>query len=914
MACKTGKRQKGFTLVELIVTLTILAILAAVAVPTGIRYMENAKQTARDKAARSIFLAAQKALTSRMSAGDKLTMLEGDPVDVSEITPAFSDVESAEDIVYLSIDQSDPEKEKHSSSLYMLLEPYLADKDLLNHTVLIEFNKQTGKAYSAFYSEEVSGIGYGGNLGGDTYNAYKRSEKNRKDGRMGYWGVDSTGGLDGDEENVQADIQMVDYDGSGQQGNAINEGNNYGLLTVECTLPSAAELAKVDTLTITLIGNSQESITIKNDPTGQIENVITLSQVEQRLDVSAALENPFKVQAGDTIKNYPLYIDHKDDGSRILVWVLDSQAEGMGYYENHEALGTGTITAEMKLAGTGTEKDQTFSAEPVHGLFGREYSDDGRTAYEIRSVRHLNNIRYTASDEAKVYVQTEDIICRDYRDAVISWEPIGEQGPMNPVKKWEHRWGETHGFAGTYKGEKHSINDLTVEASKNYGMAGLFSCISAKGTVSQLELDYTKAYWTDNGLEGGYFITGVNRVGGIAGENWGVIEKCTIQGKIRATGGEAKAGGVAGKLMCLEDSDEAPGIITQCVSAATVTADSQATYAEGGLAGGIVGDCYGVVTYCESGTAISSLRLGGVGVQIDGTPYFGVTTNVSSGNMGDYDDAVNDAVTISGSRSAGGIAGQLRGSEWGRAATIQGCVNAAKVTSPNGNAGGICGRYSRFAGSMTDKNGSPVRKRAVPIRIVSSYNAGSVSGCFHAGGIAGEYILNGTEIVEEDKKNEIRICYNTGSISGLDSRCEAIAGIAGRLGAYTALSDCYNVGTIGTGLNAKKADGIFAQIWNEGSLAEAKSSCENCIARKDKDPKIGFATGGDNGREFIQSEKLENGNNSLVGKGFDRDEKTVGPFDYPYPYFSESIIDKDGVCRLGSNFHRTPPASGQAEW
>lgn len=58
MFSSAGKQKKGFTLVEVIVTLTIVAILAAIAIPTGIGYMENAKQTARDKVARSVFLAA----------------------------------------------------------------------------------------------------------------------------------------------------------------------------------------------------------------------------------------------------------------------------------------------------------------------------------------------------------------------------------------------------------------------------------------------------------------------------------------------------------------------------------------------------------------------------------------------------------------------------------------------------------------------------------------------------------------------------------------------------------------------------------------------------------------------------------------------------------------------------------------
>lgn len=882
MFSNAGKQKKGFTLVEVIVTLTIVGILAAIAIPSGIGYMENAKQTARDKVARSVFLAAQKALTSRMSSGDKLT--SGSKVETVKI-PGFADEANKENIVYLSINQKT--QDKNGQELYMLLDPYLTDKEILENTVLVEFNKKTGKVYSAFYSEVVSEIGYGTNAGSQGYDAFKRSKKERKDGKMGYWGVDSTGTLDGDEENVKADISLVDYDepaglGDEGKGNNINGGKNYGLLTVECTLPSAAELEKTESITLTLKGAGTESIAIKNDVTTPAGNVITLGEIALRTDVDSALKNPFKIQEGNAIKNYPLYIETKDDGRRILVWVLDSQAKGMGLYENHSTLGTGTITAEMKLQG---QDAQTYEAKPVHGLFAKEYSDQGKTAYGIKSVRHLSNIRYTARDVSKVYVQSDNFACRDYNDVPIEWEPIGEQGPVRIFAgggedKTQYSWGKTHGFFGTYKGEKHTIYDLTISGNSEsvYGMAGLFSCISAKGSVENVELNYSKAYWGDYGLEDKYFICGPDRVGGITGENWGRISLCTVQGKIYSAGGETKAGGLVGKNMGGTNADDGPGLITQCVSAVDVKAEAPKFPSEGALAGGIAGDNYGQITFCESGTAAKLQNGRG---QIVAEPYFGVNTDLSRSSLdtlkaGYKGNAENNVFTISGTEFAGGIAGEIRASEFGISPKIQYCVNAAKVVSGSGSAGGLAGCYfSQFQGK--------------PIRIQWSYNAGDVQGDKLSGGIFGTY-KTGLKPLGTDY-NLIQSCYNTGKV--LTTGSDGMAGgVAGTYGMYTEIWDCYNIGKVSSNAS-NKADGI---VCDRDGTREIK----NCAAF-DTAPQCWPGNKTNTGRLFLPAEMLKTRPFGDLSPG---KEKGVGPFAYPYPYLVVTEVDKEN-CGLGDAFHRT---------
>lgn len=56
---QAGKSDKGFTLVELIITITILVILAAVLVPSMIGWVDRAKGKTYAVEARAVYLAAQ---------------------------------------------------------------------------------------------------------------------------------------------------------------------------------------------------------------------------------------------------------------------------------------------------------------------------------------------------------------------------------------------------------------------------------------------------------------------------------------------------------------------------------------------------------------------------------------------------------------------------------------------------------------------------------------------------------------------------------------------------------------------------------------------------------------------------------------------------------------------------------------
>ena len=63
-------KQKGFTLVELIVVLAILAVLAAIMVPSLTGYIDKAKNTQLLSIARSVYTAAQVEVSEAYARGE----------------------------------------------------------------------------------------------------------------------------------------------------------------------------------------------------------------------------------------------------------------------------------------------------------------------------------------------------------------------------------------------------------------------------------------------------------------------------------------------------------------------------------------------------------------------------------------------------------------------------------------------------------------------------------------------------------------------------------------------------------------------------------------------------------------------------------------------------------------------------
>ncbi|WP_395150927.1 type II secretion system protein [uncultured Allofournierella sp.] len=80
------RKKKGFTLIELIVVLVIMAILAAAAIPTVMGYIENSRKAAYLANVRTVYQAGQSAIAEGLAAGNDITINAAGSTNAGDIT------------------------------------------------------------------------------------------------------------------------------------------------------------------------------------------------------------------------------------------------------------------------------------------------------------------------------------------------------------------------------------------------------------------------------------------------------------------------------------------------------------------------------------------------------------------------------------------------------------------------------------------------------------------------------------------------------------------------------------------------------------------------------------------------------------------------------------------------------------
>ena len=222
---------------------------------------------------------------------------------------------------------------------------------------------------------------------------------------------------------------------------------------------------------------------------------------------------------------------------------------------------------------------------------GYTVSEDGKT-YEVYNAEGLKNLAKLVNEEGKTDI---DITLTG------EWTPIGTYDKP---------------YTGTFDGGgKYTITGLTVTGSNDY--VGLFGRIGSGGAVKNVILTEVN-------------VTAGTSVGGIAGQNDGTVENCSVNGTVTGRG--------------FTDT------------------------------GGIVGTNYGTISGCSAeGTVTGSVNVGGIA----GGSYLGVTI------VGCYSSAA-----VEGYSTVGGVVGNLGNNSSLMASYSTGNVT---VTSTTGNAGGVVG-------------------------------------------------------------------------------------------------------------------------------------------------------------------------------------------------------------------------------
>lgn len=197
-------KKKGFTLVELMVVLAITAILAALVGGGLIAYTRLARFEKNEANARTLFQTAQISLTRMETAGEldafrRQVMEEGSTGDhfQNDVTVTDADgktlvsrtkTELNQNVAALYYDRTGAAAGNHNALVKELLGDYIYDASLLNASICVEIDVQSGQVYSVFYDTKSDKLRF--NQDGAT-NIYDRSYAHRRnDSLVGYYSAE----------------------------------------------------------------------------------------------------------------------------------------------------------------------------------------------------------------------------------------------------------------------------------------------------------------------------------------------------------------------------------------------------------------------------------------------------------------------------------------------------------------------------------------------------------------------------------------------------------------------------------------------------------------------------------------------------------------------------------------------------
>lgn len=189
---KKTRRSSGFTMVELMVVLAIMAILAALVGGGLIAYTRLARFEKNEANARTLFQTAQIALTRRDTAGElddfrQKVLLNGQAG--AHFDPAAQKADELNKNIYALYYDKVTDTDSDNELLRELLGDYIYDDSLLNAAICIEIDAASGQVYSVFYDTNADKLRFTETDGAT--NIYDRSYDHRRhDSLVGYYSAE----------------------------------------------------------------------------------------------------------------------------------------------------------------------------------------------------------------------------------------------------------------------------------------------------------------------------------------------------------------------------------------------------------------------------------------------------------------------------------------------------------------------------------------------------------------------------------------------------------------------------------------------------------------------------------------------------------------------------------------------------
>lgn len=663
----TQQRKKcgkgGFTLVELVVTLAILSILFAIAVPSLLGYIHLSQFRKNESYAKTMYLSAESELTYLRTGGE---------------WESFCSKVKKEGVLNQSFDESDEDRKKLVGRIYgirldageyaegelsgdgalvgALLSQDTYDKSVLNAAICIEIDVESGQVYSVFYGTNCKGLYYGSNedskpadMSGSWLDIdySKRDRDTRREERLGYYSVqDAVNAVSLDATKLKiTSINLVNGETLSLNWSSNVKDQDLDKVYYEVKLYSSEDKAQLlsinipgrnlktgsQSVAVTTEDNATKDYTfpVEYDRTNKRATLVLdgmmNAKLYDRLDkLSADNEAAFRQSSDTSITRFGGKLKNPLNVYAAVQVFPDPNAENTG--------------------GEEYQKSDAIESNKANTLFGDgTRSDNGRC--EIETFRHLSNIRYM--DTAAAFAVTARSL--DWTSDSVKVYGTAARGALSVSA------GKDIGFP--------SIPALRSNQTLD-GTGGLLNRIAGVFTggnvISNLKLDETSI------ADGAEYL-------GLFRKNAGTIHNLRLLNpQVEISSGKLKGVGVVcGYSNGSLKGDNVDGTQAR-VKAALTSAQAQGI---GGVAGVIeVSDSKSVIKLSASGTVTGTLPTGDTARGIGGIAG-SLTTN------GAAVKTLTNSAAVTGNRSVGGIAGYFSGKNQATGKDMADCQNEGLILS-----------------------------------------------------------------------------------------------------------------------------------------------------------------------------------------------------------------------------------------
>ena len=418
-------KKKGFTLVELMVVLAITAILAVLVGGGLIAYTRLARFEKNEANARTLFQTAQISLTRMETAGEldafrQQVMEEGSTGDhfQNDVTVTDADgktlvsrtkTELNQNVAALYYDRTGAAAGNHNALVERLLGDYIYDASLLNASICVEIDVQSGQVYSVFYDTKSDKLRF--NQDGAT-NIYDRSYGHRRnDSLVGYYSAEDRVNV---VQLVQTKLKVKNPRLTNGETLTLSWSGNSSLGDLDTSYTATAYDAKDTGKTKPLF-----TITIKRDTAGAADDnkqvitkmpvtIYTYDNTGNQTETKKELYFPLSYNKG----SFVLTLDAMADAALLRACENDAKVAATSLYSITRLLNDPkdiyiAMRAEPRENYSDTytaSKEETTNEENT--LLAK-----GGTAKEadLKYFRHLYNLRWSADwkiDDKSTYTLT----------------------------------------------------------------------------------------------------------------------------------------------------------------------------------------------------------------------------------------------------------------------------------------------------------------------------------------------------------------------------------------------------------------------------------------------------------------------------------------------------------------------------